>query len=71
MSEPHSYDALIIGGGMVGLSLAVAAASAGLSVCVIDNQAPAQALDAGFDGRVSAIAAGSTPTRGRATRSCA
>lgn len=59
MSETHSYDALIIGGGMVGLSLAVAAASAGLSVCVVDNQAPEQALDAGFDGRVSAIAAGS------------
>ena len=59
MSDTHSCDALIVGGGMVGLSLAVAAASAGLSVCVIDNQAPEQALDAGFDGRVSAIAAGS------------
>ncbi len=59
MSETQNFDVLIVGGGMVGLTLAVATASAGLSVCVVDRQDPRDALDAGFDGRVSAIAAGS------------
>ena len=54
-----SVDVLIVGGGMVGLSLAVALGGAGLQVSVIDRADPATFLDAGFDGRVSAIAAGS------------
>jgi 2-octaprenyl-6-methoxyphenol hydroxylase len=49
-------DIIICGGGMVGLPLGLAAAQGGLSVAVIDTLAPAQALDAGFDGRVSALA---------------
>jgi 2-octaprenyl-6-methoxyphenol hydroxylase len=49
-------DILICGGGMVGLPLGLAAAQGGLSVAVIDTLAPSQVLDAGFDGRVSALA---------------
>jgi 2-octaprenyl-6-methoxyphenol hydroxylase len=49
-------DILICGGGMVGVPLGLAAAQGGLSVAVIDTLAPSQVLDAGFDGRVSALA---------------
>lgn len=49
-------DVVIVGGGLVGLSLAVAVAGAGLSTVVIDRDDPAAVLDQGFDGRVSAIA---------------
>jgi len=52
-------DVVIAGGGMVGLALALALGRAGARVAVVDRAtAPAQ-LDPGFDGRVSAIAAGS------------
>lgn len=59
MPTTHQTDLLIVGGGMVGLTLANAVASAGLSVTVVDREAPAAALDFKADGRVSAIAAGS------------
>ena len=49
-------DIIVCGGGMVGLPLGLAAAQGGLSVAVIDTMAPSQVLDAGFDGRVSALA---------------
>jgi 2-octaprenyl-6-methoxyphenol hydroxylase len=49
-------DIIICGGGMVGLPLGIAAAQGGLKVVVVDALAPAQMLDAGFDGRVSALA---------------
>jgi 2-octaprenyl-6-methoxyphenol hydroxylase len=49
-------DLIVCGGGMVGLTLALAAAQGGLKVVVVDALAPATALDAGFDGRVSALA---------------
>ncbi|HEY4133809.1 MAG TPA: UbiH/UbiF/VisC/COQ6 family ubiquinone biosynthesis hydroxylase [Alphaproteobacteria bacterium] len=52
-------DLLVVGGGMVGMTFAVAAASAGLTVIALEREDPAKLLDAGFDGRVSAIAAGS------------
>lgn len=55
----HSVDVLITGGGMVGQTLAVALGGAGITVAMIDRADPASFLDAGFDGRVSAIAAGS------------
>ena len=53
-------DVLIVGGGLVGLSLAVALGSAGLEVIVVDREPPAAAADDAFDGRGSAIAWGST-----------
>ena len=58
MTERH-YDAIIIGGGMVGMSLAVALAREGLRVAVIEKTALPAQLEPTFDGRVSAIALGS------------
>ncbi len=52
-------DVAVVGAGFVGLVLARALASAGLAVVVIDREDPARVTDAGFDGRVSAISAGS------------
>jgi 2-octaprenyl-6-methoxyphenol hydroxylase len=52
-------EILIAGGGMIGLTQALAFASAGLSVVVVDRQPQEVLLDAGQDGRVSSIAYGS------------
>ena len=52
-------DVLVIGGGMVGLTMAATLVGAGLTVAVVDRKAPARARDAAFDGRTSAIAYGS------------
>ena len=52
-------EVLIVGGGLVGLSLAVALADAGIEVLVIDRADPKAQLDRGFDGRAAAIARGS------------
>ena len=49
-------DVLIVGGGLVGGTLAGALAGAGMEVVVVDRQAPSAALRAVFDGRYSAIA---------------
>ncbi|MEI9990691.1 MAG: FAD-dependent monooxygenase [Rhizomicrobium sp.] len=49
-------DIIIGGGGLVGLTLAIALAKGGLSVAVADPVPEAAALDAAFDGRVSALA---------------
>lgn len=48
-------DVILVGGGMVGLSLALAAGQAGLSVRVLDAAAPGASLSEAFDGRVSAL----------------
>ena len=49
-------EVLIVGGGLVGSTLAIALAQAGVGVVVIDTQDPRAGLDAGFDGRATAIA---------------
>jgi 2-octaprenyl-6-methoxyphenol hydroxylase len=49
-------DVIIGGGGMVGLTLALALAKGGLGVTVADPMPKASVLDARFDGRVSALA---------------
>jgi len=49
-------DVLVSGGGMVGMTLALALAQGGLTVLVVDTQAPADTLAPSFDGRVSALA---------------
>jgi 2-octaprenyl-6-methoxyphenol hydroxylase len=49
-------DAIIGGGGMVGLTLGLALAKSGLDVVVVDPLPPSAMLDAQFDGRVSALA---------------
>lgn len=48
-------DVIIGGGGMVGLTLALALAQGGLKVVVADPVPPSAFLDAKFDGRVSAL----------------
>ncbi len=57
MTTHHSHDAIIVGGGMVGLALAVAAARENLSVLVIEQHYPEiEAPNPGkFAPRVSAI----------------
>jgi 2-octaprenyl-6-methoxyphenol hydroxylase len=52
-------DVAIVGGGMVGMTLAAALGSAGLAVAIVDAEAPAAMTAAAFDGRSSAIAFGS------------
>jgi 2-octaprenyl-6-methoxyphenol hydroxylase len=51
-------EAVIIGGGMVGLTLGIALGQAGLRVAVLDREDPETARSAPFDGRSSAIAYG-------------
>ncbi|MFQ5959443.1 MAG: FAD-dependent oxidoreductase, partial [Alphaproteobacteria bacterium] len=58
-SETCDAEVLVVGAGMVGLSLACALAGAGVAVAAIDREDPAALTDEGFDGRVSAIAHGS------------
>ena len=52
-------EVLIVGGGMVGLTLGIALAGAGIQVVVVDRADPAKMLAAPYDGRASAIARGS------------
>jgi 2-octaprenyl-6-methoxyphenol hydroxylase len=52
-------ELVIVGGGMVGLSLAIACGSAGLAVVVADRETPSRMIAETFDGRASAIAYGS------------
>lgn len=52
-------DVIILGGGLVGLALAAALDSSGLSAIVIDPADPDQRKDAAFDGRATALASSS------------
>lgn len=58
MRDPSSlkFEVVVAGGGMVGLTLGLALAKAGVEVAVVDGLDPALALDAKFDGRVSSFA---------------
>ena len=56
MSAAPDFDIIISGGGMVGMTLAIALGRSGLRIGVVDRLDPATATDAGFDGRVSAVA---------------
>ena len=51
-----SSDVIILGGGLVGLTLAIALDAHGLTAAVIDPLDPEKALAVGFDGRASAVA---------------
>ena len=53
-------DVIIMGGGLVGLALAAALDSSGLSAIVVDPADPDERLDAAFDGRTSAVSSSST-----------
>ena len=52
-------DAIIFGGGLVGLALAAALDSSGLSAIVVDPADPEPRTDAAFDGRTSAVSSSS------------
>ena len=55
----ESRDLVILGGGLVGMTLALAAARAGLTSHVIDKADPAELTAEGADGRASAISTAS------------
>jgi len=55
-AKPEEFDAVISGGGMIGLTLGIGLGRVGLKVAVIDAQPPQIQLDKTFDGRASAIA---------------
>jgi 2-octaprenyl-6-methoxyphenol hydroxylase len=52
-------DVIIFGGGLVGLALASALDSSGVSAIVVDPADPAPRADAAFDGRTSAVSSSS------------
>jgi 2-octaprenyl-6-methoxyphenol hydroxylase len=55
----EKHDVLILGGGLVGMTLALALDAHGLSSAVIDTADPETQLAKGFDGRASAVASAS------------
>ena len=54
-----SYDVIVIGGGLAGLTLTALLDASGARVLCLDREAPAIQLKAGFDGRTTAISWGS------------
>ena len=52
-------DVIILGGGLVGLALAAALDSGGLSAILVDPADPDERLDTAFDGRTSAVSSSS------------
>lgn len=58
-------DILIVGGGMIGLTQALALASAGLRAVVVERQTPDAVTAMDYDGRVSTISYGSAAMFGR------
>ena len=59
MADREDVEVLIVGGGLVGLSLGTMLAGAGVPVAVVDRDDPATLRDAARDGRASALALGS------------
>ncbi len=59
MARGESFDLLILGGGLIGLTLARALARAGLGVALIEHRELETTVEDAYDGRASAIAAGS------------
>lgn len=56
MTHPEPFDVVIVGAGMAGMTLALALHKGGLKVALVEKQPFDTQLDAGFDGRASAIA---------------
>src|SRR5262245_58837395 len=61
MSAPtsESRDLVVLGGGLVGMTLALAAARAGITSHVVDKASPEELTAEGADGRASAISTAS------------
>jgi 2-octaprenyl-6-methoxyphenol hydroxylase len=59
LPQTLTADVLIVGGGLAGLPLAIACATAGVSVIVVDREVPSIMVDEPFDGRTTAVALGS------------
>jgi len=59
MSTAEHRDLVILGGGLVGMTLALAAARAGITSHVVDKADPAELTAEGVDGRASAISTAS------------
>jgi len=57
--QTQTVEAVVVGAGMAGMTLAHALASAGIEVAVIDRADPGMLQTASHDGRTTAIAAGS------------
>ena len=57
--ETVRTDVVVVGGGLVGLSLGHALASAGIEVTVVDREEPQVAANDAYDGRAFAISYGS------------
>jgi 2-octaprenyl-6-methoxyphenol hydroxylase len=55
MSKTETHDLLILGGGLVGMTLALAAARSGLTSHVVERGDPSELTAEGADGRASAI----------------
>ena len=62
-SDSDYRDLVILGGGLVGMTLALAAARAGISSHVIDKADPDQLTAEGADGRASAISTAASAGR--------
>ncbi len=58
-ADGETRDLLILGGGLVGMTLALAAAKQGMSSHVIDRADPAELTKEGFDDRATAISTAS------------
>ena len=59
MNSDMSADVVILGGGLVGMTLAIALAREGIASVVVDSSDPATQTAQGFDGRASAISTAS------------
>ncbi len=59
MADHFSSDVIILGGGLVGMTLALALDAGGLASIVVDPANLAAQLAAGFDGRASAVTSAS------------
>ncbi|MGB5641254.1 MAG: FAD-dependent oxidoreductase, partial [Sedimenticolaceae bacterium] len=58
MSAPACYDLIIVGGGMVGASLAISLANRGLRLALVEAYAPGADSQPGYDDRAIALAYG-------------
>jgi 2-octaprenyl-6-methoxyphenol hydroxylase len=59
LSQETRVELLVVGGGLAGMTLGIACATAGLEVAVVDREDPATLQSEPFDGRSTAIAYGS------------